>query len=191
MKPRTHSPNLDRRSRKLNGPPEGEAWCWFTAEMLGSPAFRSMSRPAFLILMRLFLEHMAHAGTENGRLPVTQRQFEQYGIRKQSVPGAIAELEALGFAKRTDLGRKSFGEFEGRAARFRLTWLPVLTSGDIQYATNEWRRFSDLKSAKRTVLEVRRRREVDRADRRVSAAASKTRDPLNGGCASLGGARYK
>jgi hypothetical protein len=167
MKPMSRSARLDRRSLKLNRPPEREAFCWFTQEMLGSHAFRAMSRPAFLVLMRLCLEHMAHAGTDNGRLPVTQRQFAQYGVRKQSVPGAIAELEALGFAKRTDTGRKSFGEFEGRAARFRLTWLPVLTSGDIQYATNEWGRFSDLKSARRAILEVRRRRDANRAKRKI------------------------
>lgn len=172
MKPRPRTRNSDRRSLKLNRPPEHEAWVWFTQEMLESPAFRAMNRSSFLILNRICLEHMAHAGSDNGRLPVTQRQFAAYGVRKQSVPAAIAELEALGFAVRTDPGCKYFGEFEGRAARFRLTWLPVTTPDNIDYATNDWRRFPDLQSAKDAIRRVKKSREDKRATRKSRKSMS-------------------
>ena len=47
-------------------------------------------------LDRLELEHMDHGGAENGKLPVTYADLEKWGVRPDSIAGAIRALEALG-----------------------------------------------------------------------------------------------
>ena len=73
-------------------------------EMLESPAYRVLSRAAHQVLDKLDIEFGHHGGTENGNLIVTYRQFEAYGIHKDSVGPAIRELEALGFIEITERG---------------------------------------------------------------------------------------
>jgi hypothetical protein len=41
----------------------------YTREMIESPAYRALSLQGRKILRRLEIEHMAHGGAENGRLP--------------------------------------------------------------------------------------------------------------------------
>jgi hypothetical protein len=58
------------RFTKMNRPPEGTSWCWLTADMLASPAWRALTGNAMKIVMRIALEHLRHGGVENGKLPV-------------------------------------------------------------------------------------------------------------------------
>ena len=44
-------------------------------QLIKSPSMRVLSRVAHLALMRIEVEHMSHGGAENGRLPITYRQF--------------------------------------------------------------------------------------------------------------------
>jgi hypothetical protein len=153
------------RSRKgpsLNRPPPGEPFVCLTRNLLRSPAFRAMSGAACSVLFRVMIEHLNHAGTDNGRLRVTQRQFAEYGIRKQTIPDAIAEAEALGFIERVDRGRRSYGSFPGRAAVFRLTMLGIADGTDICDATNEWKRLPDMAAAIAAVQNVRQQLAVER-----------------------------
>src|SRR5689334_15062718 len=85
----------DRRLR--NGPPPDEPWIWLTRSMLESDAFRALGINARRVLDFLQLEHMAHAGQENGRLFAPYRQLVLFGIPRSEISGAIEQLEALGF----------------------------------------------------------------------------------------------
>jgi hypothetical protein len=61
--------------KKLNAPPANQPWGWFSFELLESAAMRSLSVNGRRVLDRIRLEHMAHAGLENGRLKVTWDDF--------------------------------------------------------------------------------------------------------------------
>lgn len=145
---------LNKRDRTANGPPEGEAWAWLTLDMMESAAFRALSHSARKVLDRIIREHMAQGGKENGRLKVTARDFSA-DVHPRHITAAIAEVEALGFAKRTCMGRKSHGEDRGVSAQFRLTWLPVFEPDNAMSASNDWKRFGgDLASARRAAEEA-------------------------------------
>ncbi|MGA2636603.1 hypothetical protein [Methylocella sp.] len=132
-----------RRDRIANRPPEGEAWAWWTVQMMDSAAYRALSLAGRKVIDRIVLEHMEQGGKENGRLKVTARDFKQAGVHWREVPGAVAEVEALGWAKRTIFGRRVCGEDRGASAQFRLTWLPVHESDNAIPPTNDWKRWGD------------------------------------------------
>jgi hypothetical protein len=48
-------------------------------QLVESPAMRVLSLAAHQALMRIEVEHMSHGGVENGKLPVTYRQLEEWG----------------------------------------------------------------------------------------------------------------
>ena len=74
-------------------------------EMLESPAWRVLSLSARRVFDRIQIEHAHHGGRENGRLPVTFKDFEEFGLDRHSIRPAIAELDALGFIRITQHGR--------------------------------------------------------------------------------------
>lgn len=103
--------------------------------MLESDAWGRLTLAARRILDRLELEHMDHAGRENGRLPCSYRDFEAFGVRKASVREALGLLCSLGFVEVTEPGRAGNGEWR-RVARYRLTYL---ATPDAE-ATDDWKR---------------------------------------------------
>src|ERR1700730_16310495 len=107
-----------------------------TLEMLKSPAFRELSLTALRVLARIEIEHMQHRGVDNGRLPVTYHDFEEYGIRQRLVGRAIRELVELGFIEVTRKGRGGNREF-CRPSLYRLTYVQTTDAGP----TDEWRQF--------------------------------------------------
>ena len=95
-----------------------------TIEMLRSPAFRVLSLTAHRILFRLGIELADHGGRDNGDLPVTFTDFEQFGVGDRHMIGpAIREIIALGFVELTKPGRSGNGAHR-MPNRFRLTYLP-------------------------------------------------------------------
>lgn len=110
---------------------------WLTQEMLSSAAFRSLSGVALQVLFRVLVEHMAHAGTENGNLVVTYKDFEACGIRRPSISAALKDLQTVGLLRVVVIGGRSYGDAR-LPSRYRLTWLPT-REGDP--ATNEWKAF--------------------------------------------------
>jgi hypothetical protein len=96
--------------------------------MLESPAWRALSFAARKIIDRIELEHAHHGGVENGKLPITYRNFEDAGVRRHSVAGALRELVALGIVEVT---RKGYGgAAEVRApSLYRLTYLQAWDAG--------------------------------------------------------------
>jgi hypothetical protein len=120
-------------------------------EMLESPAYRALSGPAHRILARLEIEHGRHGGFENGRLPVTFRDFIGYGMDRHSIAPAIRECVALGFIEVTVQGRAGNAEFR-QPNVFRLTY--VFTQDGA--ATNEWQKIETLKGARILALAARK-----------------------------------
>lgn len=69
--------------------------------MQESYAYRVLSLSAHRVLDRIEIEFARHGfkPEENGRLPVTYEQFEEYGLNRHAIAPAIRELAALGFSK--------------------------------------------------------------------------------------------
>jgi DNA-binding HxlR family transcriptional regulator len=78
------------------------------------------------------LEHMSHAGQENGRLMATYDQLVQFGIPRKLIRSSIFELEELGFVVREVKGGRDF------ASLYRITFLGEGSS----MPSNEWERLS-------------------------------------------------
>jgi hypothetical protein len=166
------------RWRKLNRPPNSDTddkngWAWITREMLESDAFWALTPNAMRVVMRVVLEHIAHGGQENGRLPCTYDNFEAYGIRRMSIHPAVAVAVALGFLDVTEKGRG--GKGIGRApAKFRLTWLPTR---DGSTPTNRWKAIKSREQAAAAVKKaeaIARKRPgpAQRPSRRTAAQAT-------------------
>jgi hypothetical protein len=144
---------LTRKDKmRLNAPPQGEPWIWFTQEMLESGAYRSLSINARRALDRINVEHMRHAGLKNGRLKVTWNDFVQWGIGRRLITRALNELIAAGLLAIEQIGRRSNGIERGEPTRYRLTFLPVAEPTNSRPATDDWKKFGDDLDAARRAL---------------------------------------
>jgi hypothetical protein len=124
-------------------------------EMLRSGAMRALSLHARRALDRIMVEHMDHAGQENGRLKVTWRDFEKFGVQRRRIKQALGELVAVGLVAIEDPGRSIiWGESKGDPAQYRLTHLPVSEPDNFRPATNEWKRFEDDVGAASAAIKV-------------------------------------
>lgn len=123
-------------------------WVPHTREMLESPAWMVMLRSstAYKVLSRIELEHMRHAGQENGQLICTYADFEAYGVRRKSVPDALLYLERLGFIEVTVRGRGGNADYN-TPNRYRLTFV----LGNNIEPTNDWKRIKTIEEAERLV----------------------------------------
>jgi hypothetical protein len=130
---------------KKNKPPRGENWVWLTRAMLESSAWQALSINGRRFVDRVMIEHVSHAGGENGNLPVTFQDFERAGIRHGSVADARAEVDALGLIDIIDPGSRSYGDIPGRPGRYALTWLP---RKDGLHASHRWKRFQTIDEAR-------------------------------------------
>lgn len=122
----------------------GEQFAWQSIKMLESPAWRVLSLSARRVFDRIQIEHAHHGGRENGRLPVTFKDFEASGVERHGIRPAIAELNALGFIRITQHGRAGNAEFR-ISNKFRLTHLAA--NDGVEPATNEWRRIKTMEEA--------------------------------------------
>jgi hypothetical protein len=102
--------------------------------MLESMAYRSLSLSARRVMERIELEHLKHAGKHNGTLPVTQRDFVEYGVTSRCVLPAKNDLIRKGFVRITKKGRSGK---RGTATEYRLTYLHAFN----RPPTNEWKRY--------------------------------------------------
>jgi hypothetical protein len=96
-----------------------EQFAWRTIRMLRSAPYRMLSLSARRCLDRIEIELARHGGQDNGKLPVTFANFEDYGVRRHSITPALRELKALGFIDMKP-GRGGNGEFR-QTNLFRLT----------------------------------------------------------------------
>jgi len=120
-------------------------------EMVESPPWRVLSLSGHRLLDRLEIELRHHAGRDNGHLPVTFTQFEEYGIDRHSIAPAMREVEALGFAEVTEHGRAGNAEHR-KPNKFRLTY----QSTDDREPTEDWQYIKTIEDAKSRALAARR-----------------------------------
>jgi hypothetical protein len=88
-----------------------------------------------MFIDRLSVEHMAHAGTENGQLICTFEDLAKFGIHRTNVVKAQKEAIRRGLVYRTQKGCRSAGAGR-RPHRFGLGWLP---GHDGSAAPNRWK----------------------------------------------------
>jgi hypothetical protein len=166
---------VKRRVGEAKGQSEiGKQWISYPREMVESPALRVRSRPAIMAMHRLEAEHMANGAAENGRLIVTRRQFEDWGVHKNYVSPAIRELEALGFAE-VSKGHAGVGG-HGKASRYRLTYVNDRHGVE---PTHEWQRITTIEEAEQIAGEARsekdqRSRDLGARGRRVTQQKKKS-----------------
>jgi hypothetical protein len=106
--------------------------------LLKSAAFRVLNNAERKMFTRIEIEYSDHGGRDNGKLPVTFDQFEEYGIRRQLVAPSRRALVALGIIT-FEQGHAAEAAGERRPNLFGLTHRPV---GEAEPA-NDWRRVSD------------------------------------------------
>lgn len=114
--------------------------------LLMSAAWRARSISLVRLLDRLEVEHIAHAGRENGFLRVTYNQFVEYGIGRRFIRGAIEEGEQLGLLKVTATGFYT-GPMPGEPSTYQLLylhWKFVPATGPPQYLqpAHDWQHFA-------------------------------------------------
>jgi hypothetical protein len=117
-----------------------------TIEMLESAAYRALSASGHRVLARIEIEHGHHGGKENGRLPVTFDNFEEYGMSPKSVAPALREVQALGFVIVTKKGRPSKSDFGRHPNHFSLTYLRG-PAPKFAEPSNEWKQHATLEDA--------------------------------------------
>ena len=115
-------------------------------EMLELPAYRALSLAAHRVLARIEIEFGHHGGKhlENGRLPVSFDQFEEYGMDRHAIAPALRELEALGFIEITKRGYDKDVNRE-QIHLYRLTYRPA--EGSPADGSHEWRRITTAEEA--------------------------------------------
>jgi hypothetical protein len=146
-----------------------------TREMIASPAWRVLSLSARRVLDRIEIELCRHGGKDNGRLPVTHQNFEDYGVHHDGVGPAIRELEWLGFIEVTQRGTAGKAE-QRRPNLFRLTY--VKSFGE--EPTDEWMAVLTIEDAERIATAARSKVAQQRRGFRwefQSSRSWKTRNP--------------
>jgi hypothetical protein len=140
-------------------------------EMLESPAYRALSLSGHRILARLEIELGHHGGADNGRLPVTYADFQGYGIERKSIPPAIREVQALGFARVTERGRPSKSDFGRHPNLFELTYI---RGAHGEEPTHEWRRHKTLPEAIKVAQHARLSKDEKAVGKSKANAARKS-----------------
>lgn len=121
---------------RRNMPPQGEQFGWITKNMFESPAWRALGINARKVLDRIMLEHLSHAGAQNGELICTYEDFQTYGVTRRYICAALEDLKCFGFIRITH------GEPNGSHRPpniYRLTWMGTNELS----ATNNWKGITD------------------------------------------------
>lgn len=149
-----------KRARLGNHPPPGAAFVWHTRKMLESEAWRALPLNARRFIDFLQIEHMSHAGTENGNLLAPYTQLVSFGLPRSEVSLAIHDAATLGF-----VAVRHGARLGGRAgaSRYALSWLPL---ADGTPAANGWERIT--RGDVEAHLEVRRQRLAAKRHRRAT-----------------------
>ena len=121
------------RASKAHRPPKDEPWIWLTRELLNSPAWRARSINTVRLIDFLCVEHMNHAGTENGNLMATYDQLVAYGLTRSAIRMAVEEAKFLGLIRFRRGGRWAG---TNQPSIYRLTFL---ADRDGNPPTNEWK----------------------------------------------------
>ena len=129
--------------QKVGGPPAGESWCWYSREMLVSPAFREMSVNCRRFISALEMENMSHAGAENARLILPYNQLQRsWGIPRRLIRKTIDEARERGLIEERRNGWQ-LSYAKSMPNTYRLTFRPTREGNPPRWipATDEWRRY--------------------------------------------------
>jgi hypothetical protein len=130
---------IDRRDRRLIGPPKGEPFSFLPLSLLESPAWRSAPLSCRRFIDALLADHCHHAGRENGNLQATYNQLVKGGMSRKSINSGISEAIERGLVRKTKQGGL-FGIDQRRTtSRYRITWIGTLDPPEPP--TNDWKRF--------------------------------------------------
>ena len=124
--------------------------------MLDSPAWQARSVPLSRILERLEIEHMRHAGMNNGGLQVSSGQFVDCGVSRKDIRRSLQLGADLGLLEVKRPIKKTMGPLR-TPNEYRLTYLP---EGQ-RLPSDEWKRVD--------------RKQSGAAQRRYQNAAAKKR----------------
>jgi hypothetical protein len=124
-----------------------------TIEMMLSPAWRVLTLAARRVLDRVSIEVRRHGGNQKDGVPVTYKDFEDYGIDHHSIAPAIREVVALGFVDIARPGRGGNADFR-RPAMYRATF---------EYAvdcepSHRWRHITSVAEARAVAAEARKQK---------------------------------
>ena len=148
-------------------------------ELIAIPAMRVLTRAAHLVLLRIELELRRHAGQANGRLIVTDLQFIEFGVHKESVAPALRELGALGII-RINHGRGGNAEHR-KANRFLLNYLCGAVDAH-EEITNSWTWFKTVDDAEKVARSARSAKDPNKvAYSRQNATRKKNSHPRKPG----------
>ncbi len=157
------------RVAKAHRPPPNEPFIWHTRGLLTSDAWRAQSVNCMRLLSALEVEHMNHAGTENGTLKATYDQLEAYGLTRSEIRPATEEAELLGLLRCVRGGR---WVGTNKPSAYRLTYL---ADRDGNPPTNEWDRVSQeqIKAWRSERVDHRRERRTHQK-KQIHSATSRT-----------------
>jgi hypothetical protein len=134
-------------------------------QLLESASMRVLSLTERRVLDRIEVEHMTHGGAENGKLPVTYTDFEKWGVRRDSIAGAIRALEALGLIEITRHGYGGAAE-KREPNLYRLTYLPAWNAQrSDETGTHEYSKIKTIETAGKIARTVRKAINVRNSDR--------------------------
>ncbi len=145
------------RAGQAHRPPKDEPWVWLTRELLASAAWRARSINTARLLDFLLIEHMNHAGTENGNLKATYDQLVAYGLTRSEIRAATEEAEFLGLLRFQRGGRWAG---TNQPSTYHLTFL---ADRDGNPPTNDWKGKTEEQIS--TWKQERRRRKARRSRR--------------------------
>lgn len=124
------------RAKKVSRPPKGEPFVQLTRELLSSPAWRAMSVNCHRLVSFLMVDHMNHAGLENGNLMATYDQLVEFGLTRSQIASAVQEAEYLRLL-RVDRGGRWAGT--NRPSIYELTFFAKQRPYPIA-ATDDWKK---------------------------------------------------
>jgi hypothetical protein len=119
--------------------------------MQKSAPYKVLNGSELKMLDRIEIELANHGGNDNGRLPVTSKQFEEYGLRRALLAASRRALVALGFITFAP-GLVSAVADKRRPSLFGLTYRHM---GDAKEPAHGWRKIDDLGEAVRVANEAR------------------------------------
>lgn len=142
-------------------PPKDEPWVWLSRELLTSDAWQARSITCVRLIDALLIEHMNHAGIENGNLAATYDQLQACRISRGLICSAILEAEYLGLVRCQRGGRWAGNN---QPSRYRLTFL-----GDKEgnFPSNEW------KGKKMVEIKAWKKKQRKKKERRKEAAKNR------------------
>lgn len=153
----------------VHRPPPGEPFVCLTRELVSSPAWRSQSINCSRLIDFLMVEHMNHAGTENGNLKATYDQLGEWGLTRSEIHRATEEADFLGLVR-----LKRGGRWAGtnQPSSYRLTFQ---ADRDGNAPTDQWKgKTPGAIEAWKQDCALRNRARLRRREKQIPGSTSRT-----------------